>query len=247
MTAIRNPYPDFVRRFLKRILPHQWYFTHFGRHEKESLRIWNILASGLSSQDTILDVGAFHGEYSIKARNSNPLAQVYAFEPNPDSAGVLRKNCEGLNVNVVELAVSDTEGVVSFSSSSAMSRIETPTSGYDQDLIQVKAVCLDQWVSNQKVKVGLMKIDVEGAEAAVLRGSQQVLSQHQPGIICEVLSDDAGMHVMQNLPGNYLYYHIDENKGLQKRTSITRKDWRNKNWLFIPRENVEILRNVQVF
>lgn len=94
------------------------------------------------------------------------------------------------------------------------------------------------------MQFSLVKIDVEGSESDVLHGAQKVLGEHRPVILCEVLSDEAGLKVMEALPPGYLYYHIDENKGLSMKPRVDRKKWRNKNWLFVHETNNNLLQDV---
>ena len=44
---------------------------------------------------------------------------------------------------------------------------------------------------------------------------------------------------MSALPLDYHFYHIDENKGIEKQPHITRKRWRNLNWLLVPENRQE--------
>jgi FkbM family methyltransferase len=234
MNKPRNIYPAFLRRALKRFLPERHYARHFGRHERGSLHIWKTLVAQLGVRDTILDIGAFHGEYALAARSENRFVTIYAFEPNPFSAAILREKCDGLDIHLKECAVTRKSGQVTLSISSAMSHLVNTDEGDRQAHVQVRAISLDEWAVGKEMCVSLMKIDVEGAESDVLLGAKYALTRDRPVILCEVLSDEAGLNVMRSLPVGYQYYHIDENSGLIIRTVIDRKSWKNKNWLLVP-------------
>src|SRR6266508_2104102 len=63
----------------------------------------------------ILDIGAHHGYTVDKLLDYAPGAKIHAFEPTPDSAAVLRRRMNGRpNVQVHEIALGDTTGIVSF-------------------------------------------------------------------------------------------------------------------------------------
>lgn len=243
-TKPKSPYPAILRYFLKKLLSEKIYGRYVGRHEHASFRIWKILASQLKPEDTILDIGAFHGEYVIAARSANLHSKIVAFEPNPLSARMLQDNCHGLGVHLEECAVTKESGQVTFSISSAMSHISKFDPAVEENCMRVQAINLDEWVAQKNLLISLIKIDVEGAEADVLYGGKKVLLEYQPILLCEVLSDDAGLAVMQALPAGYYYYHIDENHGLSMRSMIDRKRWRNKNWLFIPNNKTHLLANL---
>ena len=57
-------------------------------------------------------------------------------------------------------------------------------SGTD-DAIEVEAIALDTFAEKHRLPT-VIKVDVEGAEAEVLRGSERVFAQAKPILICEV-------------------------------------------------------------
>jgi FkbM family methyltransferase len=231
----KSPYPLLVRHILKKILPQKIYRKHVGRHEDNSLQLWSHISRNIPLGKSILDIGAFKGDYAIAARENNATVEIYAFEPNPQSANILRIFSEDFNIEVEELAVAELNGSVSFLLNSKTSQMINPEEKSLENVIQVQATSLNSWVSEKRTSPSLIKIDTEGAEAGILRGANFVLRHHQPIILCEVLSDKAGVDVMGALPKNYIYYHIDENNGIEARTLITRKVWRNHNWLLVPK------------
>jgi FkbM family methyltransferase len=241
----KSPYPTILRRILIKILPADIYKIYLCRHEQGSLRIWNALASRLTAQDTILDIGAFHGEYAVFARSVNRQVAIYAFEPNPLSAQTCRQKCQGLNIHLEECAVARENGLVSFRLQSAMSRMEQNKSPIEGEKIQVHTICLDDWV-DENMSIALVKIDVEGAEADVLLGGKSTLRKHFPIILCEVLSNEAGKRVMSALPAEYYYYHIDENRGLSPCPVVAREQWRNKNWLFVHSSQIDLINPLRI-
>jgi FkbM family methyltransferase len=231
-----NPYPMLLRRVLGKVLPERTYRRYIGRHEDESMRLWMQIAAGVPAGAAILDIGAFEGEYALAARRVNPTAPVYAFEPNLYSVRRLRAQCEKHYVVVVEAAVADRNGQMPFLFRSAESRISEPSplSTTGEHTCLVTSVTLDSWAVANSVVPALIKIDAEGAEAAILRGAQRVLTESRPIVICELLTDSAGSETEKALPRDYRFYHIDENQGISEQTRLTRRLWRNKNWLLVP-------------
>jgi len=234
----KNPWPPIARRVLRRVLPHRIYRRHIGRHEDCSLAIWRGLARVVPPETAILDIGAFHGEFSLAARAENSALKIFAFEPNHANRETLCPSCAANDIDVVAAAVADRDGVVRFVYSAATSHIADTSamlsSGSTSEGEDVPALALDTWLAGRGVTVSLVKVDVEGAEAMVLRGARTMLRSSEPIILCEVLSDAAGDAVMRELPPSYRYWHIDENRGVAPRQRITRKKWRNKNWLLVP-------------
>ncbi len=153
----------------------------------------------LGAGQTALDVGAHSGAYTLLfAGRVGAAGRVVAFEPHGPSAGLLRRSVEGLaQVQVVEAAVSDREGSAEllwwspgeagaardwrYSGADRMLRSLHPAAGYARSGEQVAVTTLDAWAARAGLgSAGLVKIDVEGSEEAVLRGGRVVLGA--PGV-----------------------------------------------------------------
>lgn len=241
----QHPLPPLLRRVFRKLLPNRVYRRYVGRHEDTSLAYWKKIASATLPDAAILDIGAYFGEFSLAAREASGNARIFAFEPNPDNVRVLRRALHDRNISVEPFAVSDCNGTVSFACDAAQGSIldRTPLVASNATsavpIQEVPCVSLDVWTAERCVKPILIKIDVEGGEAAVLRGAKRLLEDSSPTILCEVLSDEAGQNVMRELPPTYVFFHIDENSGiLEQRETITRRLWRNKNWLLTPRSSL---------
>jgi FkbM family methyltransferase len=123
----------------------------------------------------LLDVGANIGVFSIAAATRFPDATIYAFEPNPVAYSRLVRNLElndTANVQPANRAVYSSCSIVEFSDGSSTSL----GSVIDSGTLSVEAVTLDSVCSQKAIgHIGLIKIDVEGAEVEVLRGAQNTL------------------------------------------------------------------------
>ena len=130
-----------------------------------------------------LDIGAYLGVFSFLARELN--FQSIAFEPDPDQFAFLSANKRYLK-DVHNVALSDQEGAGVFyrgdTNPGANSVTPEPeTKRYDGS-IKTRLAQLDSFDING---VTLIKIDVEGHEAAVVRGMGKIL-ESRPAIWCEV-------------------------------------------------------------
>ncbi len=137
-----------------------------------------------------IDVGASIGEFVFSVCNYSNVKRIFAFEPRPDCASVLRKN-EELNgeskISIYENAVSDNVTEVVFfqnpgGTSSGLFKIageQKPNTGY-----KVKTVMLD-FVLPIILDNPVILIDVEGAEPLVLKGATTFISTNRPLIIFE--------------------------------------------------------------
>jgi FkbM family methyltransferase len=164
-----------------------------GRYERH---VVNTTLSFLRPGDTAYDVGANVGYITLAmARAVGPSGHVVACEADPVSAQVLRANVSdnGLStVSVVEAAVSDHTGDVEFARwphYSLIGHIAGESEPSDATMVTVQAVRLDDLLDSHPAP-RVVKIDVEGAEAAVLRGACTLLRSARPFVLVEVRSTE---------------------------------------------------------
>lgn len=149
---------------------------------------WNaefILASYLASESEkgdFLDVGAHIGYYSCLL--SPYVKNIYSFEPDKRNHGYLGKALEGIDqAQIVEKAVSDTIGEVSFSDD-----LESSVSHIDPESKSgtvVPVTTLDDFVVSNGASPSAIKMDIEGFEILALEGSKNVAREHQPVYLVE--------------------------------------------------------------
>jgi FkbM family methyltransferase len=115
----------------------------------------------------IIDCGANIGLSSIFFKQRYPASRVIAYEPDPQLCAMLRANLQAFgfsDVAVHNQAIWDAETTLQFWAEGAHSgRIVNPGAG--QQLIAVSATRLRDQLNEP---VGLLKLDIEGAEMRVL-------------------------------------------------------------------------------
>lgn len=131
--------------------------------------------------DIVYDIGAHTGFYTLLASVLvGSSGRVVAFEPFPRNLAYLRQHLAMNHVKntvVMEGAVYDDEGEV---------RIVPGLNSFephvdDKGTISVRAIKLDHLVFRDSVPAPtVIKIDVEGAEHAVLRGGIRLLTEKRP-------------------------------------------------------------------
>ncbi len=143
----------------------------------------------LKKGDCFVDCGASFGYFSVLAGMIvGEEGSVLSFEPGPQNQSLLLLNLTAngiLTGEVHQVALSDDVGIFRYGRSGANGSI----SPYDGDPRRlgtydlVRSTTLDSVVGSRKVD--MMKIDVEGAEGRVLRGSEQTLKRCGPILIFE--------------------------------------------------------------
>ncbi len=163
------------------------------------------LAGFLQPGMVVFDIGASYGIHAIQATAFvTPSGRVYAFEPASATAAILRDhvslNGVGDRVEIVEAAVDERPGTVHFwestiSTMASFSKAWTeadPTSGAASSPVaktEKRAVSIDSFCRERGVWPDLVKIDVEGAEARVLRGATDFLARRRGRLLVEVHPD----------------------------------------------------------
>jgi FkbM family methyltransferase len=134
------------------------------------------LALILQPGDTFIDVGANVGLFSsalVRFRRLQPSVRFYAFEANPDTAARLKQSVPAGEVTVFGLALSDREGMLSFSHGSTSLTFGVAESAgalrLGETTVEVPARRLDGMEIQGNSLV--VKIDVENHERQVLEGA----------------------------------------------------------------------------
>jgi FkbM family methyltransferase len=149
-----------------------------------------LVASLCDPARVSLDIGADVGEFTIAMLPSS--RSVIAFEPRPAQARELAAmfDAVGAAVRVEAVALSDQPGVTTMrvvESDPGRSTIDTGNALGDADgsavcNIDVPVKRLDDLGLDD---VGMIKIDVEGHELAVLRGAAATLTRNRPAVLVE--------------------------------------------------------------
>lgn len=130
----------------------------------------------------VLDIGACVGYYTLlAARLVGSRGKVYAFEPDPTNLSYLRGHVRQNRfpqVTVLPLALDQTTGSARFGGGTG-----TGTQRLcEQGSLEVPVRRLDDVAAELSLAPDCLKIDVEGAELAVLHGGKQTILQHRPTI-----------------------------------------------------------------
>lgn len=149
-----------------------------GEYEKTQTEIF---LSTLKPEDTVLDIGANIGYYTVLAGKAvGQKGRIIAFEPDRENNILLDKNItlnKLTNVTVINKAVSRSTATLEFNS--APNKAESGLSqGKETGSYTVCAIALDDFLSSQNFKkINVIKIDIEGAEIGALEGGRKELSK----------------------------------------------------------------------
>lgn len=201
----------------------------------------------------VVDVGANTGFYRLLAAAARDDTSIIAIEPDPHVRPILEKNarlnCLGRRVAIVPVALSEREGSASlFIPPRDHGLVETSSSleksfkSCHAAKAQVDLDTLDQITARLAAgRIGIVKIDVEGHEAAVLKGASATISRYRPLLFVEILPY-ADFDFLNNFLRSCSYVDLPleglGGAGMSEEVAFYEHAW---NHLLVPKEYADVL------
>jgi FkbM family methyltransferase len=147
---------------------------------------FNLIKHVLRPRDTVLDVGANMGFYTIWMSKFIHEGHIHSFEPDDENFKRLNGNIE-LNAlskvaKINKVAVGDYDGEVTFTKGlDGENHISLKS---EPEVVAIPITQLDSYAAeNDLENIRYCKIDVEGFELAVLRGASRLLSSKRIDVL----------------------------------------------------------------
>lgn len=197
------------RRFLGRLT---------GTHIFRSLPRGIDLAADLSrwlpqfKPEVVFDVGAHRGQSTDRFLRWFPAARIYAFEPVSRTYAELERRFDGEGrVRTEQCAFGRVAGeaTMRLEGDSDMYAITSGGAAGNGATEPVRVETVDGYATREQIaRVGLLKIDTEGHDLAVLEGAQSLLAA---GAI-DLIQVEAGWHEenRRHVPAEQLKAHLEE-------------------------------------
>lgn len=168
------------------------------------LAAWDFAATSV-----FFDVGANIGIYAAMHARLRPAATTIAFEPTPFVAdsGESITSANGLAVRWHRVAVSDAKGEATLYLSTRTDASNSLVKDHRQakDTVTVPTVTIDGYVRESGLVPQVIKIDVERHEPAVIRGATELLDEHRPIVVAELLPGRQESAEVQQLMAEHGY------------------------------------------
>lgn len=135
----------------------------------------------LRQGDVFFDCGACFGDTAIWGMEKvGENGTVVAFEPIKGQADTMRENVgaylesHGCNVLVEDAAVTDADGLATFSDNGSGS------SSNPRGTLDVRTMSIDSYCGKHGIWPDFIKMDIEGAEMAALKGAEKTIRDRKP-------------------------------------------------------------------
>jgi len=187
---------------------------HFGTLGEPEWALIKFLIKNLKENDVFYDIGANYGFYTMLAEELIKNGEIHAFEPLPGVFKYLYGNIDGKGksskIFINQLALVDKIGrypiydaSISMHSGASSMLIESLVErGKNFEVMDVECDTIDNYILKNKPPT-ILKIDVEGGEALVIKGAVNFLRSSNPLIIMEVwdgaLGEKFSMHSIKLL------------------------------------------------
>ena len=174
---------------------HYQYFCRIGKGDFLPGHEGHIVGRFIPKEgDTVIDIGAHIGRYTItSSKQVGAGGKVVAIEADPDNFEILKKNIalnKLTNVLPLNYAVFSTRTRMKLYEQSASAKynsIMLNRAAKTRNYVEVNADTLDSILKLNGVnRVNWIKIDVEGAEFEVLKGSTKTLSGENMSLLIEI-------------------------------------------------------------
>lgn len=139
----------------------------------------------------VIDGGGFIGDTLMLFRDLFPQSIKYSFEPAQHSydylCNLLQADIEKGTLKAFHQALGSKSGHLKLSlpSSGAISAASSTYYDYHQadSYEEVEVVSIDEFVAKQQLEVGLIKLDVEGAEPDIIQGALNTIKEQKPLLV----------------------------------------------------------------
>jgi FkbM family methyltransferase len=179
----------------------------------------------LKKGDVLFDVGANVGYYTVLgSRLAGNQGKVFSFEPLVRNISYLYRHVKINkldNVTIIPSACSNNQSIVTFLESpiASMGRIENSAiNTASTNATLVSTVSLDAVAAKLTAQPNVLKIDVEGAELAVLQGAEKIITDFKPAIFLSVHSPQLRidcLNYLKNFGYNFEALEQDQENALE--------------------------------
>ena len=181
-------------------LTHVWLIEEYSKHD---IKIKNT--------DTVIDVGAHIGLFSLYTSQYCKKGNIYAFEPIKENYDILKLNTQlnnFLNIKAENCAISKSTSKITLyqcdddSGHSKFIKTDNP--------VEVPSKSLNDFFNEKKIKkCNLLKLDCEGSEYEIIDGLNDENFKKIEKMIIEYHLVDSNPEMLENLKNKLMQFSYD--------------------------------------
>jgi len=163
---------------------------NFGYYEKND---FNMVMNLIDEGDSIFDIGANVGWYSLNIAKAIKNTKVLAFEPIPKTFDYLKTNVEMNqlnNIKIFNFGFSNEEKEIEFyfyKEGSGNASLANLSNVNTTEKVKCIVQRIDTFMVMNNYSIDFIKCDVEGAELLVFKGGIETIKRDKPIIYTEML------------------------------------------------------------
>jgi FkbM family methyltransferase len=141
-----------------------------GHHEPQEEMVFHEVMSRLAPQGTMLELGCFWAYYSAWFLHGFSERRSFLVEPNEDKLAMGKRT----------FALNGAQGDFSLGYVGSAQSVQKPFVDWDGTVRDVPLVVVDRYTRDKGIdRLDVLHADVQGAEAHMLRGAQNLLTSHR--------------------------------------------------------------------
>lgn len=207
-----------------------WNILLYGAYEEADLLMMKAYALA-GDAEVFLDVGANLGQHALYLYGATQ--RVVAIEPNTRLHAQFRENLalngiSNIGIHDVALGSADRDGKLYLGADSGgSSLLKTANDLGGGDSVDVMVRAGDSFIRDHAVegRIGLIKIDVEGLEAQVLKGFAGTINEHRPLVLLEISAAgkeqfESAENFAASFPNAYAFYTWRDRGGIRRESEL---------------------------
>ena len=144
----------------------------------------------------VLDIGAHHGQSAIRYAEEFPDARVFAFEPaSSNFKRLMNATTDYPSIIQIRAAIGDRQGRAEIRLHPDNSEAHSLARHSGEQIEGVDVTTVDAFCASQSIRPDFIKIDTEGYELQVLKGSKRTLPFIKAILIEATLSSTNSWHI----------------------------------------------------
>lgn len=160
----------------------------YGIHEPVATQIYlNELQPGMKVMEVGTNIGYYLAAASSRVKENG---MICGFEPDPELFEIAKKNASSIKTPTAihPYAASDKSGFSTFHTSSVgnWGSLKNSDKLRQSGQIEVRTKSIDEFCDENNFSPDAIRMDIEGAEAAALRGAAKIIAEKKPILFIEV-------------------------------------------------------------